>query len=124
MAIYDLYARERPGKPLRMALVDDGFSLVAFFFPLIWGIWKREWAWLLAWLFAMVGFTGLLHSAQAAPQAEAAIMIALNAVFAALAPEWRRWRLEQLGYVWHASAAAARLSEAERILLARLRYKA
>ena len=116
MPLYTIHERYTPsgGEPDLM-LVKEGFSWPGFFWPVLWLPYLGDWLGLITYL-ALVGTLAVLGFLFLLPLAAAAVLLVGLLFLAALANDWRRWRLERRGYVTSGVIGAPDLGSAERRL--------
>jgi hypothetical protein len=100
MAVYTVLEPPSSGDDLRdaerVAFVRDGFSWLAFLFPLVWLLWHRMWLVLVLWI-AVVVLVEWGASLLGAP-APLVAALAIAAVVGFEANDLRRWTLERRGW--------------------------
>ena len=115
MPSYTIY--EKPGLPAEDAidsavLVKNHYSMLAFFLPFVWMLFKRLWWVLLAYVILLVPIS-LLE--QALPVWSGMVMTLLISLYVALeAPTLIGWSLERKGYVEVGSVLAEDRDHCER----------
>jgi hypothetical protein len=121
MRIYTVH--EKPGRAddggPDVICVKEGFCWPAFFFPLVWLIYRRLWAGLalyVAFMFVLVALTARLGE-----PAVNAVLFGLGLWVAFEANDWRRRKLARRGYREQtALVAPSNFAAEERYLIARL----
>ena len=102
-----------PGRDPDVVLVKDGICWPALFVPVLWGLYRQQWLFVLA----VLGVSLLLLIAALLgldPVTEGALTLLVNVAAALFANDWRTWRLEAEGYRLIAVIGARSHEEAER----------
>ena len=82
-----------PGRDPDVVLVKDGICWPALFVPVLWGLYRQQWLFVLA----VLGVSLLLLIAALLgldPVTEGALTLLVNVAAALFANDWRTWRLE------------------------------
>ena len=118
MKLYAVFLKDHGRNPARdMILVKEGFSWPAFFFTVIWALWKRMW-WIAAAFVAVLGLAAwVLEMAQMSESIRQIVMLAVCATIGMVANDIRRWHLANLGYAEVAMIGAKNIDDAERRFL-------
>ena len=103
-----------PGRDPDMVLVKDGFCWPALFVPVLWGLFRQQWLFVLALLAASLALVLLGAFGGLDPATEAGLTVVLNLAAALFANDWRAWRLEAAGYRLVAVIGARNHAAAER----------
>jgi len=116
MAVYTVLEPPASGDDMRdaerVAFVRDGFSWLAFLFPLLWLLWHRMWLVFVLWIAIVVlaewGASFLGGPAPLVAAAAIAVLIGFEA------NNLRRWTLERRGWRFAGVVAGTDRSECER----------
>jgi hypothetical protein len=116
MAVYTVLEPPPSGDDLRdaerVAFVRDGFSWLAFLFPLLWLLWHRMWLVLVLWIAVVVLVEwGASFLGGPAPLVAA---LAIAVVVGFEANNLRRWTLERRGWQFAGVVAGTDRSDCER----------
>lgn len=120
MAVYSVYeppneARDLTERAERLAFVKEGFSLVAFFVPLLWLIYYRMWV---EFLLLLAVYLALQWAFGSEPQGQALaawISLGIGVLFAFEANDLRTMTLERRGYRLAGVTSGRDRIEAERV---------
>lgn len=115
MRAWQVFERAVPvGHDPDVVLVKDGICWPALFVPLLWGLIRQQWLFVLAVLLAAAAITLGGPAIGAGPAVEAVLGLGLNIAAALFANDWRAWRLEAAGYRLVAVLGARNQATAER----------
>ena len=99
MRAWQVYERGAAvGRDPDVVIVKDGICWPALFVPVLWGLFRQQWLFVLAVLAAMVAVTLGGAVAGVDPLVEAALTLVVNVAAALFANDWRAWRLEAADY--------------------------
>ncbi|MBM3490871.1 MAG: DUF2628 domain-containing protein, partial [Alphaproteobacteria bacterium] len=119
MPVYTVHRRPvPPGREPDLKLVKEGLSWPGLFCPVLWLPYLGDWLGLVTYL-ALVGTLIVLGFFFLEPAIAAAALLIGLLFLAALANDWRRWRLDRHGYALAGVVAAPDLASAERRWFAR-----
>ncbi|MEQ9640746.1 MAG: DUF2628 domain-containing protein [Alphaproteobacteria bacterium] len=102
-----------PGRDPDVVLVKDGVCWPALFVPVLWGLFRQQWLFVLAFLALSLTLVAAAVLGLD-PLTEAALTVLANVAAALFANDWRTWRLEAQGYRLVAVIGARSHDEAER----------
>ncbi len=116
MRLYTVHLRlHGPGRDL--ALVKEGFCWPAFFFSVLWALWRRLWL-AAALIFAVQVVSGAgLALLGPDPVSQGAVSIGVAVIVGFIANDLRRWALGRRGYMEHGVVLGADAAAAERTFL-------
>lgn len=107
MRFYTVHVRHRGLDPDRdIALVKEGFSWPAFFFSLIWALYRRLWLAAAGLLAAILALEGLTAASGLDPATGTMLSLGLSAAFGWLGNDLARRKLERDGFAFMGVVAA------------------
>lgn len=107
MRFYTVHVRHRGLDPDRdLALVKEGFSWPAFFFSLIWALYRRLWLAAAGLLAAVLALEGLTAVSGLDPATGTVLSLGLSAAFGWLGNDLARRKLERDGFAFMGVVAA------------------
>lgn len=107
MRFYTVHVRHRGLDPDRdIALVKEGFSWPAFFFSLIWALYRRLWLATAGLLAAVLALEGLTAASGLDPATGMVLSLGLSAAFGWLGNDLARRKLERDGFACTGVVAA------------------
>jgi hypothetical protein len=115
MHLYTVQYREQDGGDPDVVLVKEGFCWPALFLPLIWLLYRLQFWGLAAYALATGLLSGLVAFVGLDPVTGLLLSLVLSLLVAAVANDWRRWRLAAKGYELMTVIAAGNLAQAEEI---------
>lgn len=101
-------------EPDSARFIRDGFSFLAFAFPLFWMLWHRMWLYALIF-FLVIAFIGALAEDLDAPGAIVMVQLALSLLVGLEGGALREWHLRSKGWTLKAAFFALSLDQAEEI---------
>ena len=96
-----------------VVLIKEGFCWPALFIPVLWLLYRWQWLGLGAYLVASGLLSGLVYLVGLDKLSAGLLSLLFSLLVAALANDWRRWRLSARGYDVVGVVAGGNLDRAE-----------
>ena len=98
-----------------VVLIKEGFCWPALFVPLLWLLYRLQFWGLFAYVLATIVLSAAVKVSGMDPMTGLALSLVLSVLVAAVANDWRRWRLGARGHELVTVVAAPNLAHAEEI---------